>query len=65
MVEAIKAIRDNWGFANDVWRTPHSKGFAELVGLRTALLTISFAGLTIAALGFRVSAGKGGPKQAV
>lgn len=40
-------------------------GLAELLGLRTALLTIAVAGLLIAALGYRVSAGKGGPKQAV
>jgi MFS family permease len=39
-------------------------GLAELVGLRTALLTIAAAGLVIAALGHRVSAGKDGPKPA-
>ncbi len=38
-------------------------GLAELVGLRTALLTIAAAGLVIVALGHRVSAGDGRPKQ--
>ena len=39
-------------------------GLAELVGLRTALLTIAAAGLVIAALGYRVSAASDRPKHA-
>ena len=39
-------------------------GLAELVGLRTALLTIAAAGLVIAALALRVSAAGGPPKPA-
>ena len=39
-------------------------GLAELVGLRTALLTIAAAGLVIAALAYRVSATNGRSKHA-
>lgn len=30
---AIKAIRDDWNFVNDRWRTPFNKAFGEQVGL--------------------------------
>ena len=39
-------------------------GLAELVGLRTALLTIASAGLVITVLGYRVPVAKAGPKRA-
>jgi hypothetical protein len=36
MAEAIEAIRDDWNFQKDRWRTPHNKALGEQIGLAAA-----------------------------